>query len=252
MFNRTAIKNGLALDRRTFTELAAGFSAVAVAGATLYNLGFFAPLEWSLISLLTVQDLLTGAAIAAAPMAACGWLAVMLGRLIKLAPSRVPAALAAGIPALGITGFGFYYFYSGPGQWTLGHLACGYLALGVIAAGINILIGYRHLPALWLVFSLVYIPTVLGMSNSVTATGPGRPVSEIVTDKEVIQGRVVRVTSAFLLIARDNTVITMPMSKVREIRRIFLSSPEDDFLTGSLSIGTDSAASDAVASDPGN
>jgi hypothetical protein len=43
-------------------------SAVAVAGATLYNLGYFAPIEWSLISLLTVRDLLIGSAIGAIPV----------------------------------------------------------------------------------------------------------------------------------------------------------------------------------------
>lgn len=108
MISRTVIKEHLALERRTFTELAAEFSAIAVAGATLYNLGFFAPIEWSLISLLTVQDLPIGSAIGAIPMVVSAAVAVVFGRLIILAPSHKANALAVGIPALAVTGFEFF------------------------------------------------------------------------------------------------------------------------------------------------
>ena len=70
----------LSFERRTLTEIATALSVVAIAGSTLYNLGFFAPIEWSLISLLTVQDLLVGAGVAAVPMAAAAWIAMMMGR----------------------------------------------------------------------------------------------------------------------------------------------------------------------------
>ena len=129
-------------------------------------------------------------------------------------------------------GIGFYTFLSGPWQWTLGHLACGYLILGVLGAGANLLMKCRHMPLAWLVFSLIYIPTAVGMSDSIAAATPGRPVSQIETDREVLQGSVVRVTSAYLLIAQDNAIITMPMNKVREVRRLYVQSPEADFLTG--------------------
>lgn len=51
MIDRTMLKEHLALERRSITEIATGLSAVAVVGSTLYNFGFFAPIEWSLISL---------------------------------------------------------------------------------------------------------------------------------------------------------------------------------------------------------
>jgi hypothetical protein len=232
MINRTVIKEHLALDRRTFTELAAGFTAIAVAGATLYNLGFFAPIEWSLISLLTVQDLLIGSAIGAIPMVVSAALALVFGRLIILAPSHKATALAVGLPSLAVTGFGFFHFYSGPGQSTLGHMACGYLALGLIAAGANIVANWRHMASVWLMFSLLYIPTVLGMTDSATATDPNRAMSEIETQRGVIQGRIVRVTSAYVLIAQDHSIVTMPINKVREIRWFFVDSPAADFLHG--------------------
>ncbi|MDP3196916.1 hypothetical protein [Tabrizicola sp.] len=232
MISRTVIKEHLALDRRTFTELAAGFTAIAVAGATLYNLGFFAPIEWSLISLLTVQDLLIGSAIGAIPMLVSAAVAVVFGRLIILAPSHRATALALGIPALAVSGFGFFHFYSGPSQSTLGHMACGYLVLGLIAAGANAVINWRHTANVWLVVSLLYIPTVLGMTDSATATDPARAMSEIETDRGVIQGRIVRVTSAYVLIAQDHAIVTMPMNKVREIRWFFVDSPAADFLDG--------------------
>jgi hypothetical protein len=232
MISRTVIKEHLALERRTFTELAAGFTAIAVAGATLYNLGFFAPIEWSLISLLTVQDLLIGSAIGAIPMVVSAAVAVVFGRLIILAPSHKATSLALGIPALAVSGFGFFHFYSGPSQSTLGHMAFGYLVLGLIAAGANAVINWRHMANVWLVVSLLYIPTVLGMTDSATATDPARALSEIETDRSVIQGRIVRVTSSYVLIAQDHVIVTMPMNKVREIRWFFVDSPAADFLDG--------------------
>lgn len=231
MIDRTVIKEHLALERRSITEIATGLSAAAVVGATLYNFGFFAPIEWSLISLLTVQDLLVGAGVAVVPMAAAAWIATMIGRLIRSAPQRKIVAIAVGLPVLVLACVGFYTFLSGPLQWTLGHMACGYLILGVVAAVANVLMKWRHMPLAWLVFSLIYIPTVVGMSDSIAASAPGRPVSQIETDRGVLRGSVVRVTSAYLLIARDNTIITMPMIKVREVRRLYVQSPEADFLT---------------------
>ena len=85
---------------------------------------------------------------------------------------------------------------------------------------------------LWLVFSLLYIPTVLGMTDSAAATDTTRALSEIETDRGVMQGRIVRVTSAYVLIAKDHAIITMPMNKVREIRWFFVDSPAADFLDG--------------------
>lgn len=235
MIDRTVIKEHLALERRSITEIATGLSAAAVVGATLYNFGFFAPIEWSLISLLTVQDLLVGAGVAVVPMAAAAWIAMLIGRLIRWAPDRKIVAITVGLPVLILAGVGFYTFLSGPLQWTLGHMACGYLILGVFAAGANVLMKWRHMPLGWLVFSLIYIPSVVGMSDSIAASSAGRPVSEIETDRGVLRGSVVRVTSAYLLIAQDNTIITTPMIKVREVRRLYVQSPEADFLTGTPS-----------------
>lgn len=246
MITRSIIKEHLALDRRTFTELAAGFSAIAVAGATLYNLGFFAPIEWSLISLLKVQDLLIGSAIGAIPIVVSAAVAVVFGRLIVLAPPHKATALVLGIPALAVSGFGFFLFYSGPSQSTLGHMACGYIVLGLIAAGANALINWRHTANVWLVVSLLYIPTVLGMTDSATATDPSRAMSEIETDRGVIQGRIVRVTSAYLLIAQDRAIVTMPMNKVREVRWFFVDSPAADFLDGTPVRGEQAAEPDTT------
>jgi hypothetical protein len=234
MIDRTMLKEHLALERRSITEIATGLSAVAVVGSTLYNFGFFAPIEWSLISLLTVQDLLIGAGIAAAPMAVAAWVAMILGRLIRSAPQRKTLAITVGLPILVLGSTGFVAFFTGPLQWTLGHLACGYLMLGVIAAGANVLMKWQHMPLVWLAFSLIYIPTAVGMSDSIAAATPGRPISQIETDRGVLRGSVVRVTSAYLLIAQDNTVVTIPMNKVREVRRLYVQSPEADFLTGNV------------------
>ncbi len=230
MINYSVLKDRLALDRRSFTELATSLSIIAVAGATLYNLGFFAPIEWSLISLLTVQDLLIGTAVAAVPMAVATWVALLLGNLVRLSSSRMRMALVTGLPTLVVSGYGFFYFYSGPGQSTLGHLASGYLLLWVAAMAVNIVFKSNTLPTFWLVLSLLYIPTAAGMSDSAAASSAIRPISEIETDRELIAGRIVRITSTYLLVSRGNEIITMPMSKVREVRRQYIQSPESDFL----------------------
>ncbi len=195
---------------------------------------FCAP-EWA----YSVQDLLIGAVVAAVPMAAAAWAALLIGRLIQAAPSNLGLALLIGLPTLGASALGFCYFFSGPGQSTLGHLASGYLTLGATAAVANIFFKSKLMPTFWLVFSLLYIPTVLGVSDSATASGSDRAISEIETDRGVILGRVVRVTSAYLLIARDNAIVTMPMSKVREVRRLYVQSPEADFFSGTTSVDHD-------------
>ena len=232
MIDRSLMKEHLALDRRTITELATAISAIAVIGATLYNLGFFAPIEWSLISLLTVQDMLVGAVIAAAPMTVAAWVAFLIGRLIRFAPERRLLTLALGVPAFAVAGIGFGVFLSGPLQWTFGHLASGYLLLGMLATGSNIVLRSKRLPLIWLVFSLLYIPTSVGISDSLAASGPQRPISEVETDRTVMRGSVIRITSAYLLFERHNTIVTMPMIKVREVRRLYAHSPETDFLNG--------------------
>jgi hypothetical protein len=118
-----------------------------------------------------------------------------------------------------------YTFFEGPGQLTIGHLACSYIILGVLAAGANILLRSRLLPLLWLAFSLLYIPFSVRISDSLASSAPHGPVSEITTDKDVIRGRVVRVTSSYLLIAAQRAILTLPMSKVREVRRHYVRSP---------------------------
>jgi hypothetical protein len=50
----------------------------------------------------------------------------------------------------------------------------------------------------------------------------------------VLRGSVVRITSAYLLFAQDNTIVTIPMSKLREVRRLYVRSPEADFLAGTV------------------
>ena len=86
MIQIAVLRDQLSLDRRSLTEIATALSVAAMLGATLYNLGFFAPVEWSLISVLTVQDLLIGASIALLPMSVGAWLALLIARFIANAP----------------------------------------------------------------------------------------------------------------------------------------------------------------------
>lgn len=119
----------LALEKRSVSEIATALSIVAVAGATLYNIGYFAPVERSLVSLLTVQDLLFGTAIALLPMVGAVVLSFTISRWIKAAPERPRLAIVLGLASLLAGTFGFkYFFYSTPPS-TLGHLGSAMLHL---------------------------------------------------------------------------------------------------------------------------
>jgi hypothetical protein len=87
----------------------------------------------------------------------------------------------------------------------------------------------KLLPIAWLVLSLLYIPFSVGVADSLASSGAGKGISEIETDRGVLSGRVVRVTSAYILLAREAAIITVPLSKVREVRRLYRTSPEADF-----------------------
>jgi hypothetical protein len=70
------------------------------------------------------------------------------------------------------------------------------------------------------------------VADSLASSGGGKGTSEIETDRAVLSGRVVRVTSAYILLAGEAAIITVPLSKVKEVRRLYQTSPEADFLGG--------------------
>src|SRR3569833_1470577 len=113
----------LSFERRTLTEIATALSVVAVAGSTLYNLGFFAPIEWSLISVLSVQDLLIGASPALLPMGIAMWLAGLLARFIGCGAQRPARTLLISLAGLAVSAAAACYFLYGPQPWTTAHLA---------------------------------------------------------------------------------------------------------------------------------
>lgn len=234
MITRSVVKEHLALERRSVTEIATALTIVAVMGSTLYNFGFFAPIEWSLVSLLTVQDLLIGAAVAILPMLGAGWAAWWGARMIDSAPSHTARTIAVGLPLLVLSSIGFHIFFQQPTQSTVGHLACGYVGLGALSALANLVIKSRAIPTAWLLLSLLYIPFSVGVADSLASSGPAKAVSQIETDRGVLTGRVVRITSAYVLLAGDTSVTMLPLSKVKEVRRLYVTSPETDFLSGEV------------------
>lgn len=230
MINTAKLREFVALERRSLTEIATASSIVAVVGATLYNLGFFAPIEWSLVSLLTVQDLLVGAAVALLPMLGAAWAALIGAKLILSAPRYKVRTLAIAVPLLALSSIGFQVFFVGPLQSTIAHLASGYLAIAALAGLVNLAFNSRHIATAWLGLSLLYIPFSLGVADSLASSSVNKGMSEIESDRGVLAGRVVRITSTYVLLATEGSIVTLPLSKVRGIKRVYVQSPEADFL----------------------
>ncbi|WP_146770389.1 hypothetical protein [Mesorhizobium hawassense] len=236
MIQIAVLRDQLSLDRRSLTEIATALSVTAMAGATLYNLGFFAPVEWSLISVLTVQDLLIGASIALLPMSIGAWLALLIARFIANGPERQIRTIGISIALVGFGLAGSWYFYVGPHQSTGGHLALAYLALAGLAAIANLVLRSRIVGLAWLAFSLIYVPFSFGAADSLrTISNGAAPTTEIETDRGVVSGRVLRMTSAFAILFDGKAVEVLPLNKVRSMRRLYSAAPESEYLKNGLS-----------------
>jgi len=233
MIEIAALRQHLSLEQRSLTEIATGLSVTAMVGATLYNLGFFAPVEWSLISVLTVQDLLIGASIALLPMSVAAWLALLIARFIADAPKRQMRTIVTSIGLIAIGLAGSWYFYEGPHQSTGGHLAFAYLPLAGLAAIANLIFRTRTVGLVWLAFSLIYVPFSCGAADSLrTISNMSAATTEVETDKGVISGRILRMTSGFAIIFDGQAIVVLPLNKVRNMRRLYTATPEIDYLKG--------------------
>lgn len=233
MIEVALLRQHLSLEKRSLTEIATALSVTAMVGATLYNLGFFAPVEWSLLSILSVQDLLIGASMALLPMAIAAWLALLFGRFIGRAPERPRRALLIALPLVVLGTAAACYFYYGDHRSTIWHLATSWLALGGLAAIANLIFRTRVLPLLWLAFSLVYIPFSAGIADSLgLVSNPAAPISEIETDHAMIKGTILRMTSGYAIIFEGRSMAVLPLSKIRSMRRLYTASPEIDYLGG--------------------
>lgn len=220
----------LAFERRSLTEIATALSIAAIAGSTLYNLGFFAPVEWSLISLLNVQDLLAGASMALLPMSFAMWAAGLFAGFIGRAAQRPARTLAIAAPLLFGSGLAAWYFMYGQAPSMIAHLAFAYLATGAGAAILNSRMSWRLAAEAWLVFSLAYVPFSLGIGDSLSTLSAGTPNTEIVTDQGRFTGRILRTTSGYAMLFDGTAISIMPLSKISTIRRSFASTPEREYL----------------------
>lgn len=233
MIEIAAVRHHLSLERRSVTEIATGLSISAMVGATLYNLGFFAPVEWSLISVLTVQDLLIGASIALLPMSVAAWIALFIARFIADAPKRPVRTVAISMTLMAVGLAGSWYFYQGPHQSTGGHLGFAYLLLAGLASLSNLIFRARAVGLVWLAFSLIYVPFSCGAADSLrTVSSLSAATTEVETDKGVISGRILRMTSGFAIIFDGKAIVVLPLSKIRSMRRLYADTPEIDYLKG--------------------
>jgi hypothetical protein len=232
MIEIIALRDHLSLGRRSLTEIATALSVSAMVGATLYNLGFFTPVEWSLISVLTVQDLLVGSTIALPPMTIAAGVALIFAHFIVNAPRR-KLRTAFIIALLIIVGFvGAWYCLVGPYRSTIGHLGFSYLLLAGLAAALNLYFRSRKVALIWLGFSLAYVPFSVGVSDSLgTITSGSAAQTEIETDKTVISGRILRMTSGYAILFDGRAIDVIPLNKIRSMRRLYAKSPELDYLS---------------------
>lgn len=235
MIEIAALRDHLSLERRSLTEIATALSVTAMLGATLYNLGFFAPVEWSLISVLTVQDLLIGASIALLPMSVAAWLAFLSARFIANAPQQKMRTVMISTFLIAVGFAGSWYFYESPHQSTGGHLAFAYVVLAGLAAIANLIFRTRTMSLVWLAFSLIYVPFSFGAADSLrTISNAEVATTEVETDKGVISGRILRMTSGFAIIFDGKAIEVLPLNKIRNMRRLYTVTPESDYLKSAM------------------
>jgi hypothetical protein len=56
--------------------------------------------------------------------------------------------------------------------------------------------------------------------------------TEVETDKGVISGRILRMTSGFAIIFDGKAIVVLPLTKIRSMRRLYTDTPEIDYLKG--------------------
>jgi len=237
MIELAALRGQLSLERRTLTEIATGLTVIAMVGATLYNLGFFAPVEWSLISVLSVQDLLIGSSVALLPMGFAAWIAWLVARFIANAPKRNRHHVLIAALLIVVGSAGAWAFLYGPYPSTMGHLGFSYLIIAGLAFIANRYFNSRNVVLLWLAFSLVYVPFSLGVSDSLgTIANVAAAQTEIETDRSVTTGRILRMTSSYAILFSGRSMDVIPLIKIRSMRRLYSKSPELDYLGSVASV----------------
>ena len=231
MIEIAALRQHLSLETRSLTEIASGLTVAAVVGATFYNIGFFTPIEWSLISVLSVQDLLIGSSIALLPMAFAAWLALVFGKFIANAPLQKLRTTLIALPLVVIGLAGGWLFLYGAVHSTIGHLGFSYLLTAGLAAFTNFYFKSRKVAFLWLGFSLVYVPFSVGISESLaTIADQSSAQTDIRTSGNVMTGRILRVTSSYAILYDGSAVNVIPLNRIRLMRRVYAKSPELDYL----------------------
>ncbi|MER9643239.1 hypothetical protein [Mesorhizobium sp. M0239] len=114
-----------------------------------------------------------------------------------------------------------------------GHLAFAYLPLAGLAAIANLIFRMRTVGLVWLAFSLIYVPFSCGAADSLrTISNMSAATTEVETDKGVISGRILRMTSGFAIIFDGKAIVVLPLNKVRNMRRLYTATPEIDYLEG--------------------
>ena len=217
-------------------EITAATTLASVAMSALYNFGFFFPIEWSLVSLLSIQDLVLGTLYALFPAAlsVVATLGVLSAR--KSAQRGETEALTGTkknihIPWREINTFGpfalslsvaaYAYLFQRP----LFVYCLVMLGLMLITSVMRFVLRHKERIVFWeflIAFSFLYLPVGLGIANVYALTDQSRrAITEItMQDKTVHRGVLFRTTSDYMFLRTAGAVRIVPMNQVSNVLRL--------------------------------
>ena len=207
------------LSKPSWAELIAGVTLVSTSAAAVFNFGFFVPIQWSLISLLTVQDLITGASIAVPALMTAVALLMTTFYLLSLTHGRWRSAAVVIISLLiiALTVIAFLQDHHGKEQYIL--VAAFWAAITFTKLSQNEF-SYKY-SAPWFYSASVFLFFgFLGYiegQKSITSEFSPDVVIKIEGNENPIAARLIRSSSAYLIIDEGHGIEVLPIDSISSI-----------------------------------
>lgn len=204
-------------------EVTAAEAVTLVTGAGLvfsvvYNFGFFSSVHGSFVALLSLQDLIVGAAAAFIPTAMLFEFSMRFDRWVRGGTGNarlIFSAIVAGAVVAGSIVLSFFWFPQAP------YIVA--IFLGSVSAGglISDVIYKRHLFLYFFVFSTawsaIYSIGQFGFMSEIS--GYKGPEFEVTTSSNILKGKIIRETSNYTFVFDGTSVTMVPNSTVISIKK---------------------------------
>lgn len=202
-------------------EAIAVISSLSLVAATVYNVGFFAPTDVSLVYLLSAQDLLLGTSLAVLPVASALYMAMSAIRAVNLLSSeRAPWWI---LPLIAMVCASLTYWAVlevKDGNYSLS-LNLAYFVLLALAAWGNRRFKWPYFAATIVISSIFYFVAVTGYNAYQSTINPLTAMrsSILLSNYRNIEGTIFRYTSGYIFL-QNETFSILPTSEIVKITNI--------------------------------